>query len=191
MRRVNSDRARKQKKRKQQQHCRKINGISTHSVVMMLNLCSQLCQTHHLPTSIRICPWIPSSLGASAPFIAATNALASADSCIAGAAGAMVLPGAAPTAVVADVSVCSRRSSAQCLFNSLELAKLLASDLQLQGSTCSHGACADSGSAGEFVVPLSGSRQRRGVNSGSDKVGEHEITGLIVPHQPGQYPHVQ
>ena len=103
-------------------------------------------------------PGSPSSLGASAPLIAATIALAFADH-IVGVTGAIVITGTDTTAVVGDLSVCSRRSSAQCLFDSLELDELsVPPDLRLHGSSCSQGSCPDSGSTGEFVVPLSGSR---------------------------------
>ena len=64
-----------------------------------------------------ICPWIPSSRVASAPLIAATIAFASDDSCKPGATGVIVLQGACTTARVedvADLSACSRWSSAQC-----------------------------------------------------------------------------
>ena len=57
----------------------------------------------HVPIICDVAPWNPSSRGASAPLIAATIAFASDDSCIAGAAGAIVLPAAATTAVVADL----------------------------------------------------------------------------------------
>ena len=68
------------------------------------------------PASIPICPWIPSSRGASAPLIAATIAFAWDDSCSPEATGVIVLQGACTTAGVdaADLSACSRRSSAQC-----------------------------------------------------------------------------
>ena len=91
-----------------------------------------------------------------APFIAATIAFASAD-IIAGVSGAIVSTGTDTTAVVVNhLSVCSRESFAQCFFYSLELDELSAPDLQLKKSSSCSGSCADSGSTGEFVVPVSG-----------------------------------
>ena len=131
------------------------------------------------PASIPIWPWIPSSLGASALFIAATVAFASADD-IVGVTGAIVLSGTDATAAVVDLSVCSCRSCAQCFFDSLEFAELSAPDLRLQVSCCNHGSCADSGSTCEFVVPLSGSDSVEAPNSGSGRVGEHKISCLVA-----------
>ena len=77
---------------------------------------------------------------------------------------------------VADLSACSRGSSAQCFFffffESVELPELSAPGLLLQGSSCNHGSCADSSSAAG--VAESGSRYRKGVRSGSSSIGEHD-----------------
>ena len=96
----------------------------------------------------------------------AAIAFASVDRCITGATCVIVLQGAcaATNANAGDRSVCPRRSSVQCFFDSVgdfvpELVELSPTDLQLQESSCGHGSCAEnSGSADEFVVPVSGSR---------------------------------
>ena len=138
----------------------------TYPLVMMFYLHSQLQPDFKLvicPASIPICPWVPSSLGANAPMSAATIVLTSVDSCTAGAAGVIVLQRActATTAVVVDLSVCSRGSPVHCFLDSVELAELSGSDLPLQGSSCSH---------------------RSNADSGSGRVGEHKITCPVVPH---------
>ena len=134
------------------------------------------------PASIPICPWIPSSRGARAQLIAATVAFASDERRKGGATGVIVLQGACTTARaedVADLAACSRRSKEQSFFESVELQALSTPGLLLQGSSCSHGSCADSSSAAGVAV--SGSRYRKGVNSGSSSVGEQDTLRLAVP----------
>ena len=133
----------------------------SHSLVMMVYLCSQLCN---------LCPWIPSSLGA----IYRSHNRIRLRRWYCGSPWCLVLTGTDTTAVVVSLSVCSRRSSAECFFDSLELDELSAPDLRHQGSSSSHGSCAESGSTGEFVV------SRGGVNAGSGRVGEHETSCLVV-----------
>ena len=141
-------------------------------------------------TSIPICPWIPSSRGASAPLIAAQIAFASDDSCSPGATSVIVLQGACTTTSVdaVDLSACSHRTSAQCFFDSVELPELSAPGLLLQGSSCNHGSCGDSASAAGVAV--SGSRHRKRVSSGSTSVGEHEILCLSSFHSNHHSPNI-
>ena len=64
-------------------------------------------------------------------------------------------------------------------FESVELPELSTPGVRLQGSSISHGSCADSSSAPGVAV--SGSRYRDGVNSGSSSVGEQDTHWLAVP----------
>ena len=94
----------------------------------------------------------------------------------------------ATTADVVDLSTCARGSSEQCFFGSVELAELSAPGLRLQGSTCSDGSCADSLSAGEFVVPVAGVQINVVASTlARAGLGEHKISCLVVP-QPAQSP---
>ena len=102
----------------------------------------------------------------------------------------------ATAADAADLSVCSRRSSVQCFFDSVEVAELSPPDLWLQGSSCSHGSCAESESTGEFVVPVSVSRKRGGVNSGSGQDDDRAFRKILqhksrVPKRMQNCPTVQ
>ena len=90
---------------------------------MVLHLCIQLyhirLQTRHLSCQHSHLSLDPPSRGVIAPLIAATIAFASNDTCKTRATSVIVLQGPCTTARVedvADLSACSRGSSAQCFF---------------------------------------------------------------------------
>ena len=103
--------------------------------------------------------WLPYIESCLLPSHLLSIAFASVDNCITGATDVIVLRGActATNADAADRSVCSRRSSVQCFFDSVELAEL--SPL-ISGSEGRRAATdlVQSGSAGKLVAPVSGSR---------------------------------
>ena len=145
----------------------------------------QISNSSHANGNIPISPWIPSSRGARAPLIAATIAFASDESCRGGTTGVIVLPGACTTARaedVADLSACSRRSSVHCFFESVELPAHSTPGLRLQISSICHGSCA--GSSPPPGVAVSGSRYRKGADTGSSCVGEQDTIRLAVPLPP-------
>ena len=97
---------------------------------MMLHLRSQLYNfrflTRHLPRQHPYLSLDPIESQRQCTIDRSHNRIASGDSCNTGAAGVIVLQGActATTADAADLSVCSRGSSVQCFFDSVELAVL-------------------------------------------------------------------
>ena len=108
------------------------------------------------PTNISICSWSPSSRGARSPLPQVSELTRA---CTTGRAED-----------VADLSACSRRSSVQFFFFFESAAPGI---FYLQRS-CAHSSSAPG-------VAVSGSRYRKGVNSGSFSVGEQDILWLVVP----------